>query len=79
MLAFCEKLANEDNYIPSIWNRWIDDPSGKIFVATFNDIPVAMERVVFLSGREAWLEGLRVAPCYRQQGISKILESHRNQ
>ena len=38
-----------------------------------------MQRVVFLSKNEAWQEGLRVAPRYRGQGVSKILESHINQ
>ena len=80
ILAFCQKLPNnQKDYIPLVWDKWICDPSGHIFVVTIDDIPVAMERVVRMSDSEAWKEGLRVAPRYRGLGISKILEFHINQ
>ena len=77
ILAFCQKLPNnQKDYIPLVWDKWICDPSGHIFVVTIDDIPVAMERVVRMSDSEAWWEGLRVNPKYRGQGLSRLLESY---
>ena len=80
ILAFCQILPNnQKDYIPLVWDKWIRDPSGCIFVVTIDDVPVAMERVVLMSDSEAWWEGLRVSPQYRGQGLSKILEFTINQ
>lgn len=79
ILAFCQILPNnQKDYIPLVWDKWISDPSGHIFVVTIDDIPVAMERVMRMSDSEAWWEGLRVNPQYRGQGLSKILEFNIN-
>jgi GNAT superfamily N-acetyltransferase len=77
VLAFCQKLP--DNYIPLVWDKWISDPKGLIFIVTIDDIPVAMERVLIVSKKEAYWEGLRVDPSYQDQGLSKILEACINQ
>lgn len=76
VLAFCQKL--QDAYIINVWDKWLNDSSGRIFVATIDDAPVAIQRVVLMSQNEAWWEGLRVDFRYQRQGISKVLEYHRD-
>ena len=74
ILSFCQKLPdNQDDYIPKVWDRWIAEPEGPIFVASLDEVALAMYRIVILSEFEAWWEGLRVHPDYRHQGISKLL------
>ena len=80
VLAFCKHTwENHEDHIHMYWDKWLTNPKSSIFVVTVNEIPVAIERVVRMSEKEAWVEGLRVDPNYRRQGLSRILESHINQ
>ena len=46
VLAFCQILPNnQKDYIYLVWDRWITDPEGCLFVATIEDTPVAMIKV----------------------------------
>lgn len=76
VLAFCRNTwDDQDDYIDSVWDRWIADNAGVMLVATLNDIPVAMGRGLMMSDREAWLEGIRVDRRYRRHGIFRQLEA----
>lgn len=76
VLAFCRTTwDDQEDYIDSVWDRWLADKNGVMLVATFNKIPVAIGRVLMMSDREAWLEGIRVDRHYRRQGIYRQLEA----
>ncbi|MEW6496386.1 MAG: GNAT family N-acetyltransferase [Cyanobacteriota bacterium] len=80
VLAFCQHTwENKEDYIHLVWNKWITDPTGRLFVAVVNGLPVAMERVVLMSEHEAWWEGLRIDPRYRGQGLVGVLRPHLEQ
>lgn len=66
VLAFCQNTwTDSDDYIHLVWDEWLEDSQGKIFVVTtLDDIPIAIRRVVLLSENESWWEGFRVAPNY---------------
>jgi GNAT superfamily N-acetyltransferase len=77
VLAFCKHTwENQEDYIHLVWDKWLADPRGRIFVAVVDGLPVAMERVVLMSEREAWWEGLRVDPRYRGRGLVAVLRPH---
>ena len=39
ILSFCQKLPdNQDDYIPKVWDRWIAEPEGRIFVVTVDEM-----------------------------------------
>ncbi len=73
VLKFTERTWEWGDYIPDIWDVWIKEPRSKLFVATFNSVAVGMEHIVMVSDKEAWLEGLRVDPSFRRQGIAMKL------
>ncbi|KYC44155.1 hypothetical protein WA1_03185 [Scytonema hofmannii PCC 7110] len=76
VLAFCEHTwEDREDYIHRVWGKWLADENGKIFVAVMDSQPVAMIRLVLMSEREAWWEGLRVDPRYRKRGLVKVLEA----
>lgn len=80
VLAFCEQTwDHQKDYIPLVWDKWLADETGRIFVAVVDGLPVAMQRVVLMSDDEAWWEGLRVDPNYRGQGLVSVLRSPMNQ
>ncbi len=80
ILAFCQNTwEHQKDYMHLVLEKRINNPENKIFVVTLDDIPVAMQEVTILSKQEAWQSSLRVDPCYRRRGLSKLLDSHTNQ
>jgi len=73
VLAFTEKTWEWGDYIKYVWDEWLRDPSGKLFVAEVNNKPVGILHVKFLPDGCAWLEGLRIHPQFRRRGIASKL------
>ena len=73
VLAFCVNTWEWGDYIEYVWEEWLNDPQGKLFVATMDSQPVGVAHVRMLDKTEAWLEGLRVDPAFRGQGIPTAL------
>lgn len=73
VLAFCQHTWDWGDYIERVWDDWLRDPQGCLFVATADDVPVGVTHVRMLNNTDAWLEGIRVHPAYRQQGIARAL------
>ncbi|MGC8634371.1 MAG: GNAT family N-acetyltransferase [Candidatus Limnocylindrales bacterium] len=87
VLDFARTTWDGWDYIPSVWQTWLEAPDGVLLVATPNvqhqldrygrllspDRPIAIARVAMLSPDEAWLEGLRVDPGVRNRGVARLL------
>jgi len=76
ILEFCRHTWEWGDYVPQVWDAWLSDPQGRLLVATIDDQPVAIGQVTLLAPEEAWLQGFRVAPAYRRQGIATELGKH---
>lgn len=66
-----------DDYIPSVFDRWVTHRTGPFYVAVVRGRVVGMGKLTRQSAREAWLEGGRVAPRWRRRGIETALVTHR--
>lgn len=77
VIAFCARTWGDDgdDYIPGVWDAWLADTAGALLVGVLAGQPVAISRVVMLSADEAWIEGLRVAPHVRRQGVGRVIIS----
>lgn len=75
VLAFCARTWPDGDYIPSVWEDWLRDERGVLLVAAVADRPVGIVHVRMLSEDEAWLEGIRVDPAERRQGVGRVLVS----
>ena len=73
VLAFCEHTWEWGDYIEHVWDEWLSDPHGVLLVAVLDGQPVGLLHLRMLTATEAWQEGMRVDPAYRNQGISKKL------
>ncbi len=73
VLAFCIHTWEWGDYIEYVWDEWLHDPKGKLFVATSNSRPVGVAHMRMLNKTEAWFEGMRVDSTHRQQGIASAL------
>jgi ribosomal protein S18 acetylase RimI-like enzyme len=74
VLDFCRATWPEyGDYIPRVWRRWLRKLQGRLIVAELDGRPVGIAKVTELDCGEIWLEGLRVDPRYRHEGIAKAL------
>lgn len=73
VLAFCTHTWDWGDYIPQVWDEWLADESGRLLVALLDERPVAVEHMQMVAPGECWLEGMRVDPTVRGQGISRKL------
>lgn len=73
VLAFSSHTWDWGDYIEYVWDQWLHDPQGMLFVATSDGQPVGVAHIRMLNKTEAWLEGMRVAPAFRRQGIATAL------
>lgn len=73
VLAFCVNTWEWGDYIEQVWDEWLQDPQGKLFVATVDGQTVGVAHIHMLNKTEAWLEGMRVDPAFRRHGIASAL------
>jgi ribosomal protein S18 acetylase RimI-like enzyme len=73
VLAFCAQTWSWGDYVEYTWDQWLYNPQGQLLVATADGEPVGVANMQMLDETNAWLEGLRVDPSYRRQGIARAL------
>ncbi len=73
VLAFSENTWEWGDYIGQVWERWLLDTQGRLFVALLEGEPVGLVHVHMQDKGNAWLEGLRVSPQQRGQGVARAL------
>ncbi len=73
VLAFSAHTWEWGDYIEYVWDEWLHDPQGMLFVATSDGQPVGVAHMRMLTKTEAWLEGMRIDPAFRRQGIGSAL------
>jgi len=73
LMSFIKDVWGGHDYIPSVWDRWLRDRQGRVFVVEAGGVPVGMSRVRFLEDGSAWFEGARVHPALRGRGLASML------
>ena len=73
LMKFVSRIWGGHDYIPKIWDEWIRDKSGKIFVVVADGMQVGMNRVRLLPEGVGWLEGARIHPEFRGKGLASLL------
>ena len=73
LMSFIKDVWGGHDYIPFVWDSWLHDRRGKMFVVEADGSPVGMNRVRFLEDGSAWFEGARVHPAYRGKGLASML------
>jgi len=75
LMSFIKDNWEGHDYIPQMWDEWLEDKEGRVFVVEADRVPVGMSRVKFLEDGSAWLEGARVHPGFRGRGLATMLGS----
>ncbi|WP_266078767.1 GNAT family N-acetyltransferase [Haladaptatus caseinilyticus] len=73
VIAFTEDTwadRDGDDYIPRVYHDWIDGDDRHTIVADAGDEIAGIVQAVMLSDWEAWGQGMRVNPNFREQGVA---------
>ncbi|MEM0357225.1 MAG: GNAT family N-acetyltransferase [Candidatus Bathyarchaeia archaeon] len=73
VFEFCRRTWSWGDYIPHVWDKWLREPNGKVFVATLDGVPIGIQHITIDKPGEAWLSGARTAPQYRRMGVAKAI------
>ena len=72
-MDFVTKTWGGHDYVPSVWDEWLRDKGGKMFVVEVDGKLVGMNRVRLLKDGTGWLEGVRIHPDFRGKGLASLL------
>ena len=67
---------DDGDYIPEVWDNWLADPQGELTVALDEGVVVALSKLTRVVGDEWWIEGLRVDPERRLNGIGQAMTAY---
>jgi len=73
LMSFIKDVWGGHDYIPKVWDTWLHDKTGRMFVVEVGGVAVGMNRVRFLEDGSAWFEGARVHPGFRGKGLATLL------
>lgn len=73
VVEFCSRIWEGWDYLPRVYDRWLEDPRGAFLVAELAGRPVGTDKITVLSPGEIWLEGLRVDPDTRGRGVARAI------
>ena len=72
----CAHTWDWGDYVPEVWDAWLADERAVLQVGELEGQVVAVNRLVFHSPDQVWLEGMRVDPERRRQGIGWQFMEH---
>jgi GNAT superfamily N-acetyltransferase len=76
VLRFTRQIWEGEDYVPHVWEQWIQDYQGFLAVAEHAGQVAGIGRLKPLSPDEWWLEGLRVDPKFQGRGIASHLHAY---
>jgi ribosomal protein S18 acetylase RimI-like enzyme len=73
VFKFCEKTWSWGDYVQKVWDKWLKQKDGRLFVATIKGVPVGISHVSIDKPHEVWLRGARTDPDYRRKGVATAI------
>jgi len=73
VFSFCEKTWSWGDYVPKVWDKWLKQRNGGVFVATINGMPVGISHLSVDKPHEVWLSAARTDPKYRRMGVATAI------
>lgn len=73
VMAIAAQVWDGDDYLPRVFDDWLADPDGVFYAATLDGQLAGVAKLSRMDEGQWWMEGLRVAPAFRGQGIGRFL------
>jgi GNAT superfamily N-acetyltransferase len=70
VLALASLIWDGEDYLPYVWQDWLDDPGGILLVGEYDGKIVATGKLTRLAEHSWWLEGLRIHPGFEKRGFA---------
>jgi RimJ/RimL family protein N-acetyltransferase len=61
------------DYVPKVWDKWLKERNGGVFVATINGVPVGISHLSVDKPGEVWLSAARTDSNYRRMGVATVI------
>jgi N-acetylglutamate synthase-like GNAT family acetyltransferase len=61
------------DYIAEVWDKWLKEKNGRVFIATIDGVPVGITHLNIDKPHEVWLGGARTDPNYRKIGVATAI------
>jgi len=72
-MRLCSQIWGGDDYIPYVWNEWLQEHSAKMWTAELEGEVAGFIRLDSQAPHQYWLHGLRVHPKMQGMGIGRRL------
>ena len=73
VLELCAHIWDGHDYVPEVWQEWLADSAGRLYVAEYQGRVVGLAKLSRLSEQDWWLQGLRVHPEFEGRGVASQL------
>jgi GNAT superfamily N-acetyltransferase len=73
VLKLTSQIWEGDDYVPQVWQNWLDDPDGALLVAEHAGRVIGLAKLSRLTAQDWWLQGLRVDPEFEGRGVASQL------
>lgn len=76
VLEWIKEIWDGDDYIPDIFDEWVDDPQGAFILMEVDGEVVGLTKMTQIDAQKVWFEGIRVAKAHRGKGYGKKLAAY---
>ena len=76
VMAIAAQVWDGDDYLPHVFDAWLADEHGIFCAATVDGALAGVAKLSRMAAGQWWMEGLRVDPAYRGQGIGRFLHEY---
>ena len=76
VLELSSHIWEGEDYVPRVWQEWLDDPQGLLAVAEYAGRIAAVGKLTRQLANSWWLEGLRVHPDFQGKGFATHVFSY---
>ena len=78
VVQICGEAMGGDDYVPYVWPEWASNPASQPFILDVNGKPAALYclREGLAGPGSGWIQGVRVRPIFRQQGLAGAIIQH---
>jgi GNAT superfamily N-acetyltransferase len=76
VLALTSRIWEGHDYVPLVWQDWLEDEQGLLAVAEYGGRVVGLVKLSWLGEDDWWFQGLRVDPDLQGRGIASHLHEY---
>ena len=73
---FCKGIWDGGDYVPDMWDEWLNDARGLLAVAEIDGQVIACSKITWMSEGQWWLEGFRVDPKFHGQKVGSRIHGY---